>query len=90
MGTVKVSSKGQIVIPKALREARHIQAGTKLVISAIADGLMLTPAQRIKPTKVADGLGMLAKPDRKKLSDAEVKRRVGAMLKNRDEATKTR
>lgn len=39
METVKVSSKGQIVIPKALREAGHIQAGTELIISAIADGL---------------------------------------------------
>jgi hypothetical protein len=51
---------------------------------------VLTPAQRIKLTKVADGLGMLAKPKRKKLSDAKVKRRIGAMLKIRDEATKTR
>jgi hypothetical protein len=33
---------------------------------------------------------MLAKPDRKKLSDAEVKRRIGAMLKIRDEAAKSR
>jgi AbrB family looped-hinge helix DNA binding protein len=90
METVKVSSKGQIVIPKALREAGHIHAGTELIISAIADGLMLIPAQRIKPTKVADGLGMLAEPDRKKLSDAEVKRRIATMLKMRDEATKTR
>ena len=90
METVKVSSKGQIVIPKALREAGHIQAGTEVIISAIADGLMLTPAQRIKPTKVADGLGMLAKSSRKRLSDAEVKRRIGAMLKVRDEATKQR
>ena len=88
--TVKVSSKGQIVIPKALREAGNIQAGTELIISAIADGLMLTPAQRIKPTKVADGLGMLAKPSRKKPSDAEVKRRIGAMLKHRDDAAKSR
>ena len=90
METVKVSSKGQIVIPKAMREAGHIQAGTELVIYAIADGLMLTPAQRIKPTKVADGLGMLARPSRKILSDAEVKRRIGAMLRIRDEATRTR
>jgi hypothetical protein len=50
----------------------------------------LTPAQRIKPTNVADGVGMLATPDRVKLSDAEVNRRIGAMLKIRDEATKTR
>ena len=90
MEIVKVSSKGQIVIPKALREAGHIQAGTELIISAIADGLMLTPAKRITPTKVADGLGMLAKPSRKKLSDAKVKRRIGATLMIRDEATKTR
>jgi hypothetical protein len=70
--------------------AIHIQTGTELIISAVADGLMRTPAQRIKPTKVADGLGMLAKPGRKKLTDAEVKRRIGGMLKIRDEATKTR
>jgi AbrB family looped-hinge helix DNA binding protein len=90
METVKVSSKGQIVIPRALREAGNIKAGTELIISAIADGLMLTPARRIKPTKVADGLGMLTKPNRKKLTDAEVKRRIGAILKIRDDATKTR
>ena len=90
METVKVSSKGQIVIPKALREAAHIQAGTELMISAIAGGLMLTPAQRIKPTNVADGLGILATPDREKLSDDEVKRRIGAMLKLRDDAAKSR
>ncbi|MBI3371502.1 MAG: AbrB/MazE/SpoVT family DNA-binding domain-containing protein [Betaproteobacteria bacterium] len=90
METVKVSSKGQIVIPKALREAGHIQAGTELVISAVAEGLVLTPAQRIAPTRVADGLGMLAKPGRRKLKDGEVKRRIGAMLKIRDEETKTR
>jgi len=90
METVKVSSKGQIVIPKAFRVAGNIQAGTELIISAIADGLMLTQARRTKPTKVADGLGMLAKSSRKRLSDAEVKRRIGAMLKVRDEATKQR
>lgn len=50
----------------------------------------LTSAQRIKPTVVADGLGMLATPDREKLTDAEVRRRIDAMLKIRDEATKTR
>lgn len=90
METVKVSSKGQIVIPKALREAGNIQAGTELIISAIADGFMLTSPRRAKPTRVADGLGMLAKSSRKRLSDAEVKRRIGAMLKVQDDATKTR
>jgi len=31
METVKVSSKGQIVIPKALREAGHIRTGSELM-----------------------------------------------------------
>ena len=38
----------------------------------------------------ADGVGMLAKPGRKRLTDTEVKRRIGATFKIRDEATKTR
>ncbi|MFM9970057.1 MAG: AbrB/MazE/SpoVT family DNA-binding domain-containing protein [Burkholderiales bacterium] len=90
METVKVSTKGEIVIPKALREAVNIHAGTELIISTITDGLKLTPAIQIKPTKVEDGLGLLAKPGRKKLSEAEVKRRIGTMLNARDNVTKTR
>ena len=42
----------------------------------------------VKPTKVADGLGMLARPGRKKLSDAGVKKRIGDMLALLDDATK--
>ena len=90
MNIVKVSSKGQIVIPKALREAGRIETGTELIISAVGDGLMLTPAHRIKRTTVADGLGMLAKSGRKRLSEDETKRRISAALGLRDAATRTR
>ena len=88
--TVKVSSKGQIVIPKAMRDAGQIQAGMELTICAVADGLVLTPTRKIKPTKVADGLGLLSKAGRRKISDAEEKRRIDAILKIRDDATKSR
>ncbi len=89
MEIVKVSSKGQIVIPKSLRDAGNITAGTELVISAVADGLMLTAAKRVEPTRVRDGLGLVAKPGRKKLSDHVVKRRIGALLESQDDATKS-
>ena len=90
METVKVSSKGQIVIPKAMREAGRIQSGTELTISAVADGLFLAPARKIAPTKVSDGLGLLSKSGRRKMADTEEKQRIREMLKLRDEATKTR
>jgi hypothetical protein len=57
-------------------------------VKEVAIGKSIRRADR--PANVADGLGMLAKPDRKMLSDAEVKRRIGAMLKIRDEAAKSR
>lgn len=37
METVKVSSKGQIVIPKAVRDAKHITAGTELAVSVVGE-----------------------------------------------------
>lgn len=43
MKTVKLSSKGQIVIPKNIRDELHLSAGTEFVISKTATGLTLTP-----------------------------------------------
>ena len=39
--TIKVSSKGQVVIPESLRNAFKIKAGTKLVIRTKGDKLIL-------------------------------------------------
>ena len=43
MDAVKLSSKGQIVIPKAMRDDMHLPPGTEFVISVTATGLTLTP-----------------------------------------------
>ena len=37
MGSIKTSSKGQVVIPKAIREALGIRAGTELVFELVSD-----------------------------------------------------
>ncbi|MES2561807.1 MAG: AbrB/MazE/SpoVT family DNA-binding domain-containing protein, partial [Pseudomonadota bacterium] len=51
METVTVSSKGEIVIPKALRKAFAIVPGTQFVISAEGDGIKLRPASIFRPTR---------------------------------------
>lgn len=37
METVKLSTKGRLVIPKEIRKARHLAAGTEFVVSFVGD-----------------------------------------------------
>jgi AbrB family looped-hinge helix DNA binding protein len=85
METVRVSSKGQIVIPKSLRAAFHIEAGSELTIFAESEEIHLRQAaQRFARTEIAAGLGLLAKAGRK--APAEIKRAVGELLKQKNAA----
>ncbi|MBI2317921.1 MAG: AbrB/MazE/SpoVT family DNA-binding domain-containing protein [Betaproteobacteria bacterium] len=88
METVKLSSKGQIVIPKEIREAQHLAAGTEFLVSCVEGEIRLTPAPVFPRTKVAEGLGMLDRKGRRRLTSEETRRAIGRMLKERDEATK--
>lgn len=45
-----VSSKGQIVIPRALREKYRLTTGTRLEIAESGEGLVLAP---LKPAKAS-------------------------------------
>lgn len=57
METTRLSSKGQIIIPKAVRESHHWQAGTEFVIEETAAGICLRPRKLFPPTRLQDGLG---------------------------------
>jgi len=87
METVRVSSKGQIVIPKRLRAALHIETGSELAIFAEGDEIHLRQAeQRFARTDITNGLGLLAKPGRQAPAEADIKRAVGEMLKRKNAA----
>jgi AbrB family looped-hinge helix DNA binding protein len=88
MDTVKLSSKGQIVIPKAIRDDMHLLPGTEFIISATATGLTLTPKALFPPTTNKDVRGFLAKPGRSVPDDAELKARIKARLRARNDADK--
>lgn len=44
METVKPSSKGQVVIPKSIRDAFHLHAGDEFVVTAVGGEIRLRPA----------------------------------------------
>lgn len=60
MLTTTLSTKGQVVIPKALRDALHWPDGMTLAVEHSAQGILLTPAkQHFPPTRAEDVRGCL-------------------------------
>jgi AbrB family looped-hinge helix DNA binding protein len=90
MVIVKVSSKGQIVIPKALRESRHIKTGAVFVITTVGDELRLTPAPVFEKTSIKNAAGILHRSGRKYLSEEKTKQAIRQVIETLDNVTKAR
>jgi AbrB family looped-hinge helix DNA binding protein len=80
--TTTVSTKGQIILPKAIRERRNWAVGTRLIVEETPDGVLLKAVPVFAPTRPEDVAGMLAYRGPPKTLDemdaaitAEVKRR---------------
>jgi AbrB family looped-hinge helix DNA binding protein len=59
MAETTISSRGQVVLPKAMREKRRWKAGTKLAVEERPEGLLLRPIEKKKKFSVSDWRGML-------------------------------
>jgi AbrB family looped-hinge helix DNA binding protein len=49
--TTTVSTKGQVILPKTIRDQRNWPAGTRLVVEDTEDGVLLTAAPIFAPTR---------------------------------------
>lgn len=58
MQTTKLSSKGQVIIPKAFRSSHRWEVGLELVVIDTGDGLLLKPRTPFAPTALSDVSGM--------------------------------
>lgn len=57
--TIKLSSKGQLVIPKSIREELHWDEGIELTLVPVDNGLMLQTPNKAGKRNLADLQGML-------------------------------
>jgi len=57
--TTTVSTKGQVILPKAIRDKRRWPSGTKLVVEETSRGVLLSPEAVFQPTRIEDVVGML-------------------------------
>jgi AbrB family looped-hinge helix DNA binding protein len=57
--TTTVSTKGQVILPKAIRERREWDAGTRLLVEETADGVLLKRVPAFAATRPEEVFGML-------------------------------
>ena len=57
--TTVVSTKGQVILPKAVRDQRGWKPGTKLTVEQTPDGVILKPEPLFPPTTLDDVYGCL-------------------------------
>jgi AbrB family looped-hinge helix DNA binding protein len=57
--TTTLSTKGQVVLPKSIRERRRWGPGTRLLVEDTPEGVLLKPAPLFPPTRPEDVYGML-------------------------------
>ena len=58
--TTTVSTKGQVILPKAIRRALRWEAGTRLVVENTPEGVLLKPEPAFAETRPEDVFGCLA------------------------------
>ena len=59
IATITLSSKGQLVIPKEIRDALHWDAGTELTLVSNASGVTIKAMPKKTGRNLADLIGML-------------------------------
>lgn len=57
--TTTVSTKGQVILPKAVREQRRWEAGTRLTVEDTEEGVLLKAAPLFVPTEIDAVCGSL-------------------------------
>lgn len=81
METITLSSKGQLVIPKAVRHSAHLAPGDVLSVRYVDGEIRLKPVTGVLPTSLYEVAGCLANPGRKPLSEAQTQAAIKAQLK---------
>ncbi len=57
--TTTMSTKGQVILPKAVRESRHWSAGTRLLVEDTPESVLLRAAPAFPVTRLDEVIGIL-------------------------------
>jgi AbrB family looped-hinge helix DNA binding protein len=57
--TIRLTAKGQVILPKSIRQRRHWDAGMRLTIEETTEGVLLKAAPIFDPASPDDVFGSL-------------------------------
>jgi AbrB family looped-hinge helix DNA binding protein len=89
METATLSSKGQLVIPRKIRESANVTTGDAFRVHYTDGEIRLQPVPKTTPASIDEVAGCLAHASKKIASDASVHKAILARLKAQDDATMT-
>ena len=70
--TVRVQAKGQVTIPKEIREKLNLQPGDLVVFVDTDDGVMVKPAAVVTDDSLREGVTAVVRSIRERFSDYSV------------------
>jgi len=82
METTRLSTKGQIVLPKGIRDSRAWGPGTELTIEEMSDAIVLREAGRFPASDLAEVAGCLRSTGRPKTL-AQMRAAIGREARRR-------
>ena len=59
METTKLSSKGQVILPKSVRDARSWRSGTQFAVEEVSEGVLLRPVRPFEAATFDEVFGCL-------------------------------
>ena len=83
METTKLSTKGQLILPKPIRDKHRWQPGTEFIVEEIPDGILLRQARPFPPTRLDDVIGCLNYRGKPKTIE-DMSRGIAEAVKKRD------
>jgi len=82
METTKLSSKGQVVLPKSVRDARGWEPGTEFAVEEVSEGILLRPSRPFPSTSIDEVFGCLKYSGRAKTL-REMEKAIGREVRAR-------
>jgi AbrB family looped-hinge helix DNA binding protein len=76
METTRLSTKGQIILPKAIRASRDWRPGMEFTVEETGEGILLRPVAQFPPSRLEDIAGCL-RSKRKPKTLAQMRTAIG-------------
>ena len=80
--TTRLSTKGQVILPKGIRVSRAWGPGTEFTVEETGDGILLRPTARFRDTDLEEVAGCL-RSRRKSKTTAQMRAAIGREVMRR-------